>query len=222
MKKKSFITKIGKFSWIFLVAYLILGWRYLGVGILALLCILAPPIVAVYNDGRIWCGNLCPRGSFNDNLLKKISRQKIIPQAFSSIYLRVFALFFLFFIFFTGIFYSSGEFNVISALLYRIVLFTTIITIILGVVINQRTWCKFCPMGSLATFLTLCKRNIDVKVQSVQVKEEKCNKCNLCEKGCKMDLKPHSFDRAKNNDLDCLHCQKCIKICPQDALKIDS
>ncbi|MBD3203917.1 4Fe-4S binding protein, partial [Candidatus Woesearchaeota archaeon] len=39
--------------------------------------------------GRWFCGNLCPRGSFNDFILSKLSFKKKIPDFFRSLWLRI-------------------------------------------------------------------------------------------------------------------------------------
>ncbi|MDF2572003.1 MAG: quinol dehydrogenase rane component, partial [Sporomusa sp.] len=53
--------------WLFF-AYLVVGYFYPVTGIVALICMLAPVLIAPFK-GRQWCGNYCLRGSLYDNLL---------------------------------------------------------------------------------------------------------------------------------------------------------
>ena len=54
---------------------LILGMFDFRIGLIALICMIAPIVVAIFK-GRFWCGNLCPRGNFYDNVVSKFSNKK--------------------------------------------------------------------------------------------------------------------------------------------------
>lgn len=64
--------------WILLI-YLVLGFFYPIIGLLALICMIAPVAFAV-KRGRWWCGNACPRGNFYDRVLSKYSPHRPIPK----------------------------------------------------------------------------------------------------------------------------------------------
>lgn len=66
--------------WI-LLAYLVIGYFYPIIGLLAIVCMIAPVAFAV-RRGRWWCGNACPRGNFYDRLLAKYSPHRPIPALF--------------------------------------------------------------------------------------------------------------------------------------------
>src|SRR3712207_8880794 len=55
-----FPTKGYALYWILFV-YLVVGFFYPIIGLLALVCMVAPVAFAV-KKGRWWCGNACPRG----------------------------------------------------------------------------------------------------------------------------------------------------------------
>src|SRR3712207_9334117 len=73
-----FPTKGYALYWILFV-YLVVGFFYPIIGLLALVCMVAPVAFAV-KKGRWWCGNACPRGNMYDRLLAKYSPHKPIPK----------------------------------------------------------------------------------------------------------------------------------------------
>lgn len=184
------------------------------IGLVALTCMLAPVVFSVYK-GRFWCGNYCPRGSFYDHVIAKISPNKPIPKFFFNPKLRSFMVIFLITLFSWQMFYAWGNWSAMGMVLIRIILVTTIVGIILGVIYNQRTWCAICPMGTLASWIAKRKKPMPLKV------EESCVNCNLCTKACPLQLTPHS---AKGNaegfsDSDCLKCDRCVDRCPKKSLR---
>jgi ferredoxin-type protein NapH len=68
--------------------FLAAGWFLPLIGYFIPLCMLMGIGIASFR-GRSWCDWLCPRGSFLDALLKKVSRNKKIPQVFRSTPLRL-------------------------------------------------------------------------------------------------------------------------------------
>lgn len=132
--------------WILLI-FLGIGIVYPVIGSVAIICMLAPVLLAPFK-GRYWCGNFCPRGSFYDNVIAKISPKKPIPALFRSKGFRIFMVFFIIGIFTTQIYYAWGDLFAMGAVFVRSILVTTIIGIVLGVMYHQRAWCSFCPMGT--------------------------------------------------------------------------
>ena len=62
-----------KYSYFVLLTYLLVGfWLWPQVGVIALVCMVAP-IVLAFKYGRKWCGSYCPRGSLWDNVFTKIN-----------------------------------------------------------------------------------------------------------------------------------------------------
>lgn len=65
-----------KYSYFVLLTYLLVGfWLWPQVGVIALVCMVAP-IVLAFKYGRKWCGSYCPRGSLWDNVFAKINDNK--------------------------------------------------------------------------------------------------------------------------------------------------
>lgn len=88
------------------------------------MCMVAPVSVAFYK-GRFWCGNFCPRGSFYDHVLAKISPKKSIPPIFKSSGLRVFMVLFIITVFSIQIYATWGDLYAMGTVFVRLILITT-------------------------------------------------------------------------------------------------
>ena len=113
--------------WVFL-AFLGVGVFYPAIGLIAITCMLAPVIVAFWR-GRWWCGNLCPRGSFYDHVLAKISPEKQIPSLFRQTNFRIAVLLVLMSAFSVQMYAAWGNLALVGAVFVRIILITTLIGI---------------------------------------------------------------------------------------------
>lgn len=139
------------YAWSILVVFLIAGWFFPVIGIMALVCMIAPVMVALISGKRKWCALFCPRGIFSDVILARITRHGKTPAILTSNYFKIAFLIFLMANLFIGIIDARGNAAAIGMVFVRLVSLTTAIAIILGFVYSQRTWCGFCPMGFLAT-----------------------------------------------------------------------
>ncbi|MBK7921474.1 MAG: 4Fe-4S binding protein [Veillonella sp.] len=207
-------NNIQKYMYWLLLVFLAVGFFYPPIGLIAIICMVAPVSVAFYK-GRFWCGNFCPRGSFYDHVLAKISPKKSIPPIFKSSGLRVFMVLFIITVFSIQIYATWGDLYAMGTVFVRLILITTLVGIILGIFYNQRTWCAFCPMGTLASWISSSKKNMTLMVSDA------CVKCKRCEKVCPMQLKPYTAKgKAEGFDhSDCLKCGRCVANCPKNALK---
>lgn len=201
--------------WILLV-FLAVGIVYPAVGVIALICMLAPVVVSFYK-GRFWCGNFCPRGSFYDNVLAKFSPQKPIPPIFKSTGLRVFMVLFIMAVFSVQMYSAWGDLSAMGAVFIRIILITTLVGIGLGLLYHQRTWCSFCPMGTMASWVSSMKKPMPLMVA------DSCVNCKLCTKVCPMQLAPYTAKGSAEGftHSDCLKCGRCVDKCPKKALSFD-
>jgi polyferredoxin len=150
---------IHQWSWALLIFYLVVGWFYPILGIAALVCMLAPVITAFFK-GRMWCGSFCPRGSFNDMILSRLSRKLRLPAFLKATWFRFVFLVLLLSFFGVQIFVAWGDITTVGYVFLRMVFLTTLLAIILGVSYNQRTWCGICPMGTLAHYASKVKGRI--------------------------------------------------------------
>ncbi len=172
-----------------------------------LLIVFATLMITSIFRGRWFCGNLCPRGSFNDFWLGKVTRKKKIPAILRSFWIRI--PIFIAVMGFMGyrLLSTQGLVNQIGMVFVIMCLTTTIIAIFLGVGISPRTWCTLCPMGTVQNLIGANKYPLNVN-------NKKCISCNKCEKTCPMQLEVHT----SNKKADCIKCERCVLSCPTKAL----
>ncbi len=197
----------------FFVFFAAAGPFYPVLGLLIPLCMFLG-IGISFKKGRKWCDFYCPRGSFLDSALQRASRGKKIPSFLRSFRFRV-----LFLIFFM----SVVIYNVVrlwpsppamGMLFVRMLIATTAAGALLAVLLHQRTWCSFCPIGS-------CSCAVGRARMPLMIDSEKCTGCRLCLKVCPVQLEPYKYSSSgvveiKNGD--CLKCGLCVAACPVKAL----
>ena len=84
--------------------------------------------------------------------------------------------------------------------------FALLVAIIVLCVFMYRPFCRFlCPLGAIYGFFN------KVAFFGVKVDKVKCTDCGLCVKHCEMDIK-HVGDH------ECIHCGRCISVCPVKAI----
>jgi ferredoxin-type protein NapH len=204
-------------QWVFTILFLLIlmgGWKYPLLGFFIPLCML---LGIALLKGRKWCDWYCPRGSFYDALGKAGSPEKRIPSLFKDIFFRMAMLAFLFSMVILQVLrrwpnpYSIGKFFV------TLLTLTTLLGIIFTLLIHQRVWCSFCPIGTLASRISGAKRRVIIN-------SERCTQCTLCGKVCPIQIEPYSYRSQGMQvvaDKDCLKCGLCISICPVDALSFE-
>lgn len=206
MKMRSYLF------WVLLL-FLGIGIFFPVIGMLALVCMLAPLFFAL-SKGRFWCGNACPRGSFYDQVLARVSPNRKIPALFSQPVFRTAILLLIMSVFSRQLYADWGDWPAVGGVFVRIILLTTLVGIVLGLFFHHRTWCAFCPMGTMASWLSRIRRPLPLLVQS------SCAGCNACAKSCPMQLTPYMAREWDGNfaDGDCLKCSRCVDNCPKKAL----
>jgi polyferredoxin len=163
-------------------------------------------------NGRYVCGNLCPRGGFFDRVMAPLSPKKSIPEFLRRMPLRGIILGAL-----TGFMVYRLSKNPASwrhwgYTFWVMCVITTTIGVILGLLVHQRMWCSFCPIGTVQSALGGKKNMLRIDLLT-------CIECYLCEKACPFGL---SIVRHKKsgivNESDCLKCSECVMVCPRKAL----
>ncbi len=204
---KQFITGL-----VFL-AILIGGWKYPLLGYFIPLCMFLGAGLA-FSRGRKWCDWLCPRVSFYDVMVKPISPKKEIPGFFKRLPLRIGMLVFLMLMMIIQIIKRWPDPYKIGMFFVMLLTITTVIGVILALIFHQRTWCCFCPIGSMANWLSIGK-------YPLKIDSKLCTECKLCNKVCSIQVAPFEFKRSgvgAVKDRDCLKCGLCVSSCPKGAL----
>ena len=201
------MLKITPYLGIMVLIVSIGGIFYPKLGYFLLLVFASLMIIAPFR-GRWFCGNLCPRGSFVDFWLAPLSRKLKIPPQFRSMWLRapIFVVLMGFMIF--RIIQTEGIVDKIGMVFVTLCILTTSIAILFGVIIAPRTWCSFCPMGTL-------QRAMGGKKYQLKVDSEKCIDCKKCQKVCPMQLHVNEIMEKP----DCIKCGRCVEACPKHALR---
>ncbi len=138
--------------WVFLL-FLSIGVFYPAIGLVAIICMIAPILVAVWH-GRWWCGNMCPRGSFYDHVVRPISAKRRTPKFFRQPYFRGFMVVFILCMFSLQMYFAWGDISAMGMVFLILIGVTTLVGVGLSFFFNARTWCNFCPMGTLAMLMT--------------------------------------------------------------------
>lgn len=204
-----------KYSFLLLMAFIFCSLFDLRFALAAVICMGGPLLIAPFK-GRYWCGNLCPRGSFYDNLMIKISKKRQIPKILKSRIFRGLMVLLLMSMFTMGIIKNWGDAYGIGMVFYRIIVITTIVGIILSLFFNHRTWCQICPMGTLSSVISKSSN----KRKVLQVSTD-CIHCKRCQKQCPLGIVPSDYQGTLLDHPDCIQCKKCVIICPKNAIGYD-
>ena len=188
-----------------------LGWKYPLLGFSAPVVMVMGLIGGIFR-GRYVCGNLCPRGSFFDRLVSRVSRGTSIPNALRNMALRwtVFAALMGFMIYRISL--NPTDVYHWGKVFWLMCVITTGLGLVLGLFIHPRAWCAFCPIGTMQNIL-------GGKKKPLQIDRELCVECGKCEEACPFNLAIviHK-DSGEMTDPDCLKCPDCIAACPKSAL----
>jgi ferredoxin-type protein NapH len=147
------------------------GIFYPKLGYFLLVVFAALAVIAPFR-GRWFCGNLCPRGSFNDFWLGPISRRARIPPVLQSMLVRVPIFIVLMGFMVARIVATEGAVDKVGMVFVTMCILTTALAILFGISIAPRAWCTFCPMGTL-------QRSLGREKYQLKVDRERCIECSL-------------------------------------------
>lgn len=203
--------------WIVLLVFCIGGIFNPKIGLAAIVCMLAPSFVAFFR-GRFWCGSFCPRGSFNDKILPYVNLKKPIPKFMKAVWFRNLFFIVLMSFFAIQLIFAWGNITAVGAVFVRMIIITTILTIVLGTIYNPRTWCVFCPMGTMAYYVSKLRFSKD-RTKHITFNKDTCTNCGLCSKHCPMGIHVLAYKEQDTVlSADCIKCCSCIQKCPKNAL----
>lgn len=188
------------------------GWLYPLIGYFIPVCMLLGIGLAAFK-GRNWCDWLCPRGSFEDSLLARISPQRRIPRVFRATPLRVGVMALLMGMLTYQIIRLWPDPWAIGGFFVLLLSITTAVGVVLGLIFQQRTWCYICPIGTMSNWVGKNRRPLLLAA-------ERCTECNLCARACPMQLAPVALKEQAfmPHRGDCLKCSLCVGNCPTGAL----
>ena len=213
--------------WI-IIAYIILAWFFPVIGLIAIICMIGPVLTSIWK-GRWWCGHVCPRGNMYDRLLSKYSPHRPIPKFVRTFGFRLFMVFFIF-----GMFGFQLTFTVpwsegglpmwagIGRVFWTIIVITTVVGVVLNFIYAPRTWCSFCPMGTISNWVAPKKAPLPKPFTNIHVQSSCQMKCKSCARVCPMQLTPYDSRGEEIGYLhpDCLKCGKCTLACPTKIMTL--
>lgn len=196
--------------WIMLLT-LALGWKYPILGYSVPLVMVAG-IIGSLVRGRYVCGNLCPRGSFLDRMMSKVSQHRHIPAAIRAMPFRwVIMAGLMGFMLYRGLQHPADPAHW-GYVFWTMCAVTTAVAVVGALLIHPRTWCAFCPMGTMQNAIGGAKGQLLIDAGA-------CKGCKLCERVCAFDISIVSHrERGVVENRDCLKCSECTTVCPTKAL----
>jgi ferredoxin-type protein NapH len=113
------------------------------------------------------------------------------------------------------IFYSSGIFVTINALVF-------VALTVVGSFFVRRVWCRFCPTGASIAVVNRFRGFKWAPVLHIDKDEEKCTKCGICKRVCPVQVtEVYEQKGGKITTSMCMLCTRCVEMCPyEDCLKV--
>jgi len=194
----------------FMMTVIAVGWKYplLGFAVPAAMLL---GMGGGFFRGRYVCGNLCPRGSFYDTVFSLVGGNRPVPQLLRSSSFRwgIMALLMGFMAYRISL--NPGDWRHWGTVFWSMCLITTAVGIPLGIAYRSRSWCSFCPVGTIAAAVGGDRYQLQIAAH--------CKQCRSCESGC-----PMGFTIAEHRGSgvlphrDCIKCSTCVTACPANAL----
>ncbi len=193
-----------------MISVLALGYNFPLLGF-AVPIVMLTGISISFSRGRYSCGNICPRGSFYDTFFSYLGGRREIPGLFRSRHFRWTILILLMSFMTWRISQNPSDWRHWGTVFWSMCAITTAVGVPLGMIYSARSWCSFCPVGTISAA-------IGGQIYPLQIATG-CRQCGLCEKACPMGLTiaEHRQNGCMANQ-DCLKCSLCISSCPTGQL----
>ena len=140
--------------WIIIVSFFTLSIINVWFGLLGILCMTAPLYHAIRGRGRHHCRYHCPRGSFMNNIIRRISLGYSMPRFMATKTFRHILLGTMVIMLSLGLWHSGGDAKKIAFILFRFMGISFIFGSLLGIIFKSKSWCAVCPMGHAAVLIT--------------------------------------------------------------------
>ncbi len=170
--------------------------------------------------GRVFCGYGCPVGVIQELISQinfpsdftKYQKNTTHVEISSRISTRIRWIYFC-----VLIITSIIGFNLVSVTspmsVFLFIMGSSLVSMIVISILSiflYRPWCRFfCPFGAASAF---CSQFATIKYR----RTDDCTECGDCEITCPTQ---EAFDHSKKGE--CYFCNRCIEVCPQDAIKYD-
>lgn len=139
-----------KWSWIFMMIFIILSTVDIRFGLLGFVCMTVPMYHAIKGGGKIHCSHYCPRGSLLGKFLNQISLNSNLPKKYRGKKAKQILLALMITVFSISLYHAFQQPNIIKAVgfsVFRLMMSSLGVGILMGVVFRPRSWCQVCPMG---------------------------------------------------------------------------
>lgn len=214
---KNFITAI----FLVVIALFLIGPNFIAVTLISTVAwSLWWPAITILSPiiGRIWCA-ICPISGVMEWVQKLVHFNLPVPE-----FLKKYDYLIITFLFFSGLWFEEMiemRHHPVTTGLFVIGVVTT--ACIIGIVYTRRTWCRhICPIGNFVGVASIAG------LLEVRSNTTVClNKCTSYEcyrgsetkgiSGCPTSQYMPSVD----NNLDCLLCLQCARVCPNDAVQLN-
>lgn len=85
-----------------------------------------------------------------------------------------------------------------------------LVAVVMGSILIFRFFCRYlCPLGAFYSIFN------PISFYKYKIDEEKCTKCGVCTKKCKMDIEVYKSPNSR----ECIRCGECVKACPHKAIR---
>jgi polyferredoxin len=133
-----------------MIVFILLSIVDIRFGFLGFVCIGTPIYHALRGRGKIHCSKFCPRGSILGKFLQEISFEKNLPKSVRTKKVKNILLSLMIVMFGISLYHAFNSPNVIKAIgfgVFRLMMSSLVLGVIMGVIFKPRSWCQVCPMG---------------------------------------------------------------------------
>ena len=157
--------------------------------------------------GRWACSTICPLGIIEEIFFKIPFPKKFMELPYEKQLRKIkYIIFFALVILIPTVFMPNQESWSGAFLFIKLFGFTTVFLLSLFI---YRPFCKyFCPFGVFLGFFN------KISPFRYKLEEETCIHCGICQRKCKLGLKPYEDP----NSMECIRCGECISKCPRKSL----
>ncbi len=147
--KYSFYNSTWKYISVAIVLALAVGGYFvpaLGLGVIGLMAI---ALLTNISGSRSFCAGFCPNGRALSFTFKSVSSRKRLPKYFSTKEFRRMLCALMMFCVVSLLIRSNGSLAAIGRIFWAIYVASIGISAVAALLWKPRSWCSFCPMGTL-------------------------------------------------------------------------